>query len=62
MPEKGEKVFKCSDVGMSCDFEAHGKNDREILQKVTEHARGVHHMKQIPKEMEKKFKSAIHTL
>ena len=55
------KVFKCKDVGMSCDYEAHGKNDREIMTKVTEHARKTHNMREIPKELQQKVKAAIHS-
>jgi predicted small metal-binding protein len=47
---------------MSCDYEARGKNDREILTKVTEHARKTHNMREIPKELQQKVKSAIHNV
>jgi len=55
-----QKVFKCRDVGMSCDYEARGKDERELMGKITEHARKTHNMQEIPKELQQKVKAAIH--
>ncbi len=53
------KVLKCRDVGVNCDFEAHGKDEAEILQKATEHAKGCHQGVQMTPELQAKVKAAI---
>ncbi len=53
------KVLRCRDVGVACDWEARGETEEEVLQKATEHARTVHNMTEIPKEMVQKVKAAI---
>jgi predicted small metal-binding protein len=55
------KVLRCRDVGVACDWEARGETEEEVLQKATEHARTVHNMTEIPKEMVQKVKAAIRT-
>jgi predicted small metal-binding protein len=63
-PPKGEvrmaKVISCRDVGMDCDFEAHGETEQEILQQCAEHARAEHGMTEIPPDVQAKVKAAIH--
>jgi len=53
------KVLKCRDVGVDCDFEAHGKDENEILQKAAEHAKSCHTGVQITPELQQKIKASI---
>jgi predicted small metal-binding protein len=45
------KMIRCRDIGVDCDFEAHGANEQEVMQKCEEHARSAHGMEQIPPEL-----------
>lgn len=45
-----EKVLRCKDVGIACDFEARGKTDEEILEKAAEHTRQDHSIERITRE------------
>ena len=56
-----QKLFKCKYIGNDCDFEVQGKSEEEILQKVNNHAKTVHHMNEIPKEFSDKVRAAIYT-
>ena len=59
--EGTEKELRCSDVGEgSCDFVIHGKTDDEIFEKAAEHAKTIHNMKDIPKEVAERVRAAIH--
>ncbi len=59
--EGAEKELRCRDVGEgSCDFVIRGKTDDEILEKAAEHAKTIHNMTEIPKEVFEKVRSAIH--
>ena len=53
------KVLKCRDVGVDCDFEVHGKDEAEILQKAAEHAKGCHQGVQVTPELQARIKAAI---
>ena len=53
------KVLKCREVGMDCDFEARGENEREIMQQVTRHAEEKHGIKDVTPELAAKVKSVI---
>ena len=53
------KVLKCRDVGVDCDFEAHGKDEAEILQKAAEHAKGCHTGTVITPQLQAKIRAAI---
>ena len=53
------KVLKCRDVGVNCDFEAHGKDDAEILRQAAEHAEGCHQGVKMTPELQAKIKAAI---
>jgi len=35
-------------VGVDCDYVMQGKTEEEIFAKASEHAKNVHHMKEIP--------------
>lgn len=54
-----EKRLGCRDVGADCDFVACGKTEEEVFQKATEHARTDHNMKETPKELYDKTRSAM---
>jgi len=53
------KVLSCRDVGVDCDFTAHGKDEAEILQKAAEHAKTCHTETKITPELQEKIKAAI---
>ena len=53
------KVLKCRDVGVNCDFEAHGKDTAEILQQAAEHAKGCHQGVKMTPELQAKIVAAI---
>ena len=53
------KVLKCRDVGMDCNFEVRAKTEEEILKKAAEHAKTVHNMKEITKEVVEKVRAVI---
>lgn len=40
------KVLRCKDIGVDCDFEAHGKTVDEVLKKAKVHAK-VHGIKRV---------------
>jgi len=50
------KVISCRDVGVDCDFEAHGETVEDVLHQCGEHARTAHGMAEVPEE---KVKAAI---
>jgi len=54
-----KKSLSCKDVGSDCDFVICGKTENEIFKKAKEHAKKVHNMKEIPKELYDKARSAI---
>ena len=53
------KVISCRDVGVDCDFEAHGATVAEIMQKAAEHAKGCHAGIQMTSELQQKIIGAI---
>jgi len=53
------KVLKCRDVGVDCDFEAHGETEAEILSQAAEHAKGCHTGVQLTPELQAKIRAAI---
>ena len=53
------KVLKCRDAGVDCDFEAHGKDDAEIMTKAAEHAASCHQDVPITPELQAKIKAVI---
>ena len=53
------KVLRCRDVGVDCDFEAHGATVAEIMGKAAEHAKGCHTGTKITPELQKKIEAAI---
>lgn len=53
------KVLKCRDVGMDCDFEAHGDTEADIMRQAAIHAKTDHHIDEIPPELAGKVQAAI---
>ncbi len=53
------KMLRCRDVGVNCDFEAHGKDAAEILAKAAEHAKSCHTDTKITPELQTKILAAI---
>ena len=53
------KMLSCRDVGVDCDFEVHGKDEAEILQKAAEHAKDCHKGVQLTPELQAKIRAAI---
>ena len=52
--------FKCSDIGMKCDFEMHGASSRdEAMQIAATHAKHAHGMATIPADVATKVSAAI---
>lgn len=54
-----EKSLSCKDVGSDCNFSVCAKTEDEIFAKVKEHAKQVHNMSDIPKDLYDKARSAI---
>jgi predicted small metal-binding protein len=54
-----KKSLSCKDVGSDCDFSVCAKTEDEIFAKVKEHAKQVHNMIDIPKDLYDKARSAI---
>ena len=55
------KVLSCKDVGVNCDFEAHGKTTDEVLKKTAEHARKEHGIKRVTKDYLDSWRKKIHS-
>lgn len=56
---EGEKHLRCRDVGMECDFEAHGRSEDEVVQKAAAHAARVHGITEITPELETRVRAAV---
>jgi AhpD family alkylhydroperoxidase len=54
-----EKELRCRDIGIDCDYVMRGKTEEEIFRKASQHAKTVHNMKEIPKELMEKVRAAI---
>ena len=53
------KIVSCRDVGMDCDFVAHGETEQDIMQQCAEHARTAHNMDAIPADVAERVRGAI---
>ncbi len=51
---------RCRDVGVDCDYVAHGRTEEELFKNAAEHGKSAHNMEQIPPEIVEKVRSAIH--
>ena len=54
------KSFECSSVVPNCNAVIKGKDASEVMNKAAEHARQAHGMKNIPPDVAKKVRDAIH--
>jgi len=52
--------LSCRDVGADCDFTVCAQTEEEIFEKAAEHARAVHGMNEVPKEMYDRARSGMH--
>ena len=53
------KKFACGDVVTGCGWSTTAKDENELFQKISEHAKNVHKMTDIPDEIIQKVKSKI---
>ncbi|PJC51101.1 MAG: hypothetical protein CO032_01265 [Nitrosopumilales archaeon CG_4_9_14_0_2_um_filter_34_16] len=53
------KKFACGDVVDGCEWSVTAKDENELFQKISEHAKNVHEMTDIPDEIVHKVKSKI---
>ena len=53
------KKFACGDVVSGCGWSIIAKDENELFQRISEHAKNVHHMTDIPDEIIQKVKSKI---
>ena len=56
-----QKHLRCRDVGMDCDFEAHGRSDDDVMQQAAAHAQRVHGISEITPDLANRVRSAIRT-
>ncbi len=57
---RGEKVLRCREVGVDCDFEARGKTVEEVLKKAGVHARADHGLKRVTKAYLEDWRRHVH--
>jgi AhpD family alkylhydroperoxidase len=55
-----ELEVRCRDVGVDCNYVAHGRTEEELFKSAAEHGKSAHKMEQIPPEVVEKVRSAIH--
>ncbi len=53
------KSLSCKDVGSDCDFTVCAKTESEVFEKTKQHAKEVHNMSEIPKDVQDKIRSSI---
>ncbi|MBI5147216.1 MAG: DUF1059 domain-containing protein [Thaumarchaeota archaeon] len=53
------KKFACGDVVDGCAWSVTSKDEKELFQKISEHAKNAHKMSTIPDEVIQKVKSKI---
>jgi len=54
-----EKVLRCKDVGINCDFVARGKTVDEVLKIAAEHAKSDHDVDEVSEEYLKSWRKII---
>ena len=55
-----DKILKCDDMGMDCDFVACGKTEEEAITKAARHAWKAHDLSETAAEFEEKARWAIY--
>jgi len=58
MPE-AQKHLRCRDVGMDCDFEAHGVSEEEVMRQAAAHAEREHGIREITPDLAQRVRAAI---
>ena len=56
---KIRKRLCCRDIGANCGFVICAKIEKEVFQKAAEHAKTVHNMSEVPKDLHDKARSTI---
>ena len=56
---KVEKHLRCRDVGMDCDFEAHGPTEEDVVRQAAAHASREHHITEMTPELTERVRAAI---
>ena len=54
-----EKLLRCRDFGVDCDFEACGETPEEVFKTAVDHAKAVHGVKDIPEKESARARTAI---
>ncbi len=54
-----EKLLRCRELGMDCDFEACGESADEALKTAVDHARAIHGLKDISEKDRKRARAAV---
>jgi predicted small metal-binding protein len=54
-----EKLLRCRDLGVDCDFEACGENAEEVLKTAVDHARAIHGLKDISEKERLRARAAV---
>jgi len=55
------KILRCKHIGpdMTCEFEARGETEQDILQQVSSHAANEHNIHEVTPELVQKAKAAM---
>lgn len=53
-----QKVARCRDIGLDCDFEGRGQTDEEIVEICAQHMQAVHGMDENPVELAERMVAA----
>jgi predicted small metal-binding protein len=54
-----EKLLRCRDLGVDCDFEACGETAEEVLKIAVDHAQAIHGLKDISEKERMRARTAI---
>ena len=55
------KILRCDDIVPGCTAVIEGRDEKEVMQKATEHAKTVHRMMTLPPDVTTKVQQAIRT-
>ena len=53
------RSFACADIGMSCNFRARANTDDDLWKKISDHAKKVHNIQNMDREMMAKIQGVI---
>lgn len=54
-----EKLLRCRNLGIDCDFEACGESAEEVLKTAVDHARAIHGLKDISEKDRLRVRAAV---